>query len=126
MEPFIYQISFESMTAAEFAGLPCESGVLSMEEQVSIIFRIITGKGVENRFRKKQQPEGQTCRNWKPVWDYHLQCNACGRRVCMDCFAASIANAAGVCSNCRTGGNAGKARTMTLTTASRDNCAGSR
>ena len=56
MEPFIYQISFESMTAAGFAGLPCESGVLTAEEQI-IILRNIAGQSIENRFKKMQQQQ---------------------------------------------------------------------
>ncbi len=52
MEPFIYQISFESMTAAEFAGLPCKSGVLTDKEQ-AIILPIKAGQNVKNGFSKK-------------------------------------------------------------------------
>ena len=64
MEPFIYQISFESMTAAEFAGHPCQSAVLTAEEQATIL-RIIAGQKMESKFKKKQQPEGKRYMDWK-------------------------------------------------------------
>ena len=91
MEPFIYRISFESMRAAEFAGLPCESGVLTGDEQ-AVILRIAAGKSVESRFMKKQEPEGNGCRNWKPAPEYHFYCNLCDRHVCLDCYVAEIRN----------------------------------
>ena len=124
MKPFIHQISFGSMTVAEFAGLPCESAVLKKGEQAAI-FRTIGGKDVESRFKKKQQPEGTTCKNWKPAeLDYHFYCSHCYRYVCMDCFAAETGRDALLfCSNCRSYG--GTPYTMTLIKVSRDDCAGS-
>lgn len=52
MEPFIYNISFETMTNAGFARLPFESGVLTAEEQATI-FRIKADVAVMGRFRKR-------------------------------------------------------------------------
>ena len=125
MELFIYLISFESMSASEFAGLPCESGVLTGEEQ-AIILRIKAGQNVESRFKKKQQQEGKKCKNWKPVTEIHFRCNNCSRYVCTDCFGAGIGNTANpVCSNCPSRGQS-KPYTLTLHRVSRDNCAGSR
>ena len=125
MEPFIYEISFESMTAADFAGLPCESGILTEEEQ-AIILRTIAGQKLENRFKKKQQPKGKRCRNWKSATAVHFRCTHCQRYVCMDCFAAGIGkNADLACSNCRSRAFLHKPYMQTVHIASRDFCAGS-
>ena len=124
MEKFMYQISFESMTAADFAGLPCESGVLTGEEQAAIL-RIAAGNNVEHGFKKKAQRQGINCRNWKAGEDYHFYCPYCIRYVCRDCFAAGIRNAtSGACSTCRSRGY-DRSYATTLLKVSHDKCAGS-
>ena len=122
MEPYIHLISIESMTAADFAGLPCESGILTGEEQATIL-RIKAGQSVESWFEKKQPQRGKTCKNWKPVTDYHFVCHECDRYVCQDCFAAGISkSAAPVCSKCLSRSYGGFM--LTFQKASRDKCAG--
>lgn len=63
MNPFIQQFAFQSMTMKEFVGLPCESGLLTGDEQ-AIVFRFIGGKPVDTPFRKSRLvvPEGEIFR----------------------------------------------------------------
>lgn len=64
MEPFIHKFSFETMTNEEFARLPCESGILSGDEQAAIL-RIKAGVSVQTRFRKRGPPvANKRCRHW--------------------------------------------------------------
>lgn len=56
MQSFIHLIAFPGMTAAEFAGQPCTSGILTDKEQV-LIFRAIAGEEVETGFRKEVRRE---------------------------------------------------------------------
>ena len=54
MSPFIEQFAFPSMKATEFAGLPCESGVLSYEDQ-ALVLRSIIMEDLPTRFRKERE-----------------------------------------------------------------------
>lgn len=58
MQSFIHLIAFPGMTAAEFAGQPCTSGILTDKEQV-LIFRAIAGEEVETGFRKETRRESR-------------------------------------------------------------------
>lgn len=55
MNPFINHFAFPSMSAAEFAGVPCESGVLTAQEQATIL-RMKHGVELETPFRMKVRP----------------------------------------------------------------------
>jgi hypothetical protein len=48
LEPVLYDVRFLSMNGSEFAGLPCQSGVLTKEEQLDILLSINCGDNGKN------------------------------------------------------------------------------
>ena len=52
MQPFLHKFAFPGMGSRPFAGLPCESGVLTAEEKVTI-FRLAVGQEVESPLPQK-------------------------------------------------------------------------
>lgn len=95
LDPFIFKLSFDGMTATEFAGPPCESGILTEGEQ-ALVLRMKAGKDVVTPFRKTQadskpRKEGSVirldCVTYKPGKYYRFnQCNGCDRVICVDCL----------------------------------------
>lgn len=53
MSPFIKQFAFQTMSMSEFVSSPCESGILTGDEQ-AIIMRFIAGRAVDTPFRKSR------------------------------------------------------------------------
>ena len=85
LEPFIYEFAFPAMDATEFAGLPCESGILTDAEQAQIL-RMTLGIKLESPFRKIARTS-RSCRYWKAQSTTKINiCIRCRVKLCPGCF----------------------------------------
>lgn len=98
MDPFIHQFAFPGMKQDIFAGIPCESGILSDKELVQI-FRIMSGKDVESPFRKIAR-KAFPCISYKAGNQVpFMQCSGCHRMICCECYCQTDDDEFECCNN---------------------------